>query len=728
MQPSAKRPTIASLQSEIAELRARLEEAEETLRAIREGEVDAVIVSGSQGDRVFSLMETENLHRLMVETMNEAGFALSPDGLLLYCNDRAATLLRRARGALLGRRLDEFVAPQDAGRLRALLDASPRGTADDRVVFCADDGTALPLHLWASRLDRPEAPMICLVGTDLTRLEAERALVEQLEEQQRALSASRAEALDSMAQALAARAKAAQSAQELRETDRRKDDFLATLAHELRNPLAPIRNALETLRLSDGGGPDAIEALAIAERQFAHLVRLLDDLLDLSRITRDKIDLRPEPVELSAIIESAVETVRPLVDTARQRLTVSLPPGPLWLEADAMRLAQVFGNLLNNATKYTGAGGEIRLEVEQQDRDVMVSVRDTGIGIPAALLPHVFELFRQGDPDQVQGHGGLGIGLSLAKRLTELHGGRVEVHSEGPGRGSKLCVLLPLMAEQPARPARHGNIVFHALSDLPPACRILVVDDNRDAASSLASLLERKGGEVRIAFDGPSALEILAEQRPDLVILDIGMPGMDGHEVARRIRAHPEFSRTSLIAMSGLGQKSDRQRSLEAGFDHHLVKPVPFDVLDSLLTTQWGPGPKVPAQRDTGAIPAQPQPDPTVSGRPAQAPRSPADNETPPGTAAPPERRTEVIDLIAASLIHDLAQPLNTAGCYALAARNLASKLDRDVEHLGMALRGIEQQIQLAGTVMDRLRELFHGVRTTRSNSPEDASSHIQDI
>ncbi|AFL72358.1 ATP-binding protein [Thiocystis violascens] len=709
MPGSASHPTIASLQAENAELRARLEEAEETVRAIREGEVDAVIVSGSQGDRVFSLMETENLHRLMVETMNEAGLAISTDGLLLYCNECAATLLKRPRNRLLGRRLDEFVAPRDLRRLHAVLATSPRETADDRVVFLAADGEEVPLHLWASRLDRPEEPLICLVGTDLTRLEADRALVAQLEKQQRAIFASRAEALELMAEAVEAREQAAQSARELQESDQRKDAFLATLAHELRNPLAAILNALEILRQSDVRDPLANRAREVMERQFAHLARLVDDLLEVSRITRGKIALRREPVELATIIDSAVETVRPLIDAAQQRLRVKLPRQPLWLGADQMRLAQVFGNLLNNATKYTGAGGEIRLDVRRQNGAVRVTVRDTGVGIPADLLPRVFDLFQQGDPDQLRVHGGLGIGLSLVRSLVELHDGWVEARSAGPGQGSELVVSLPLAkgrmrtSQRPAKPApprlRDGV-------GLSPDCRILVVDDNRDAANSLAALLELKGGAVHVAYDGPSALAVMDELRPNLAILDLGMPGMDGHEVARRIRARPECRETTLIAMTGRCQETDRQGSLDAGFDHHLVKPVPLDVLDALLLAfQDRPSgdselsgiARIACPESSGPAPRQ---------RFATLIRALEQEQE---TDTERDRQADAMEPIFAALIHDLAQPLNTVGCYAVAARNLAIKSGGDPARLCEALRGIDQQIQLAGTAMDRLRERFRG-------------------
>ncbi len=579
MSESSDRAALASLQAENANLLVRLEEAEEALRAIREG------------DGVFPRTDAQTLHRLMVETMNEAGFALSSDGLLLYVNERAAMLLKWPRTALLGRQLAELVAPQDAERLCRLLDASSQGTADDRVVFVAADGSAVPFQLWASQLDRPAEHTICLVGTDLTRLEADRALVAQLVEQQQAVCASRAEALELMAQAVAAREQAAQAVHELRESDRRKDAFLATLAHELRNPLAPIRNALEILRLGTGGGmtgnPLALKAQEIMERQVAHLVRLVDDLLEVSRISRGKIELRTERVELATVVGNAVETVRPLIDAARQRLEIGLPREPLWLDADPVRLAQVFGNLLNNASKYSGPGGEIRIEARVCDGWVRVAVRDTGAGIPAELLPRVFDMFQQGDPSQLQVQGGLGIGLSLVKGLVELHGGQVAAHSPGSGRGSELVVHLPLVPELARSQTQPGEAAASDLAGTPGRAdplRILIVDDNRDAADSLATLLGLMGGETRVAYDGVSALKALDAATPSLAILDIGMPGMSGHELARRIGARPECRHTTLVAMTGRCQETDRQQSLALGFDRHLAKPVSIEALDALLS------------------------------------------------------------------------------------------------------------------------------------------------
>jgi PAS domain S-box-containing protein len=367
------------------------------------------------------------------------------------------------------------------------------------------------------------------------------------------------------------------SAAALEEADRRKNEFLAMLAHELRNPLAPIRNAVRMLRLNFSDVPELNQLGDMISRQVAHLSRLVDDLLDISRISRGKLILTPEPLELQSVFGTAVESVRALLEAKQHRLTVQLPDEPLWVNGDTVRLIQVFTNLLHNAVKFTGGGGCLTLAAEPSGGEVVVRVRDNGAGIPAELLPRVFDLFAQGNGrDRAQG--GLGIGLALVRNLVALHGGRVEVRSEGPGRGSEFSVRLPLLAgcrepaaapPAPATPAAAGG-----------GLRVLVVDDNVDAVESLAMLLELEGHRVRMVHDGPAALDAARTFRPQAVLLDIGLPGMSGYEVARRLRADPDLNPVRLIAVSGYGSPEDKQRSREAGFDLHLVKPVePADLL-----------------------------------------------------------------------------------------------------------------------------------------------------
>jgi signal transduction histidine kinase/CheY-like chemotaxis protein len=374
---------------------------------------------------------------------------------------------------------------------------------------------------------------------------------------------------------LAERARAESS---LRAGDRRKDEFLAILAHELRNPLAPIRNSLHILQLTAAADPSIAQVGEMLERQVHHLVRLVDDLLEVSRISQGKIELRKESIDLAGVLRTAVEASRPLIDAARHQLRVSIPPEPLTLDADPVRLAQVMENLLNNAAKYTEPGGEIWLTVRAGGGSVRITVRDSGCGISTDMLGQIFDLFTQGDQVGRRAQGGLGIGLTLVKRLVEMHGGSVEAMSKGVGDGSEFAITLPLL--HGVEPGPSSTLRRH----LPvSSARVLVVDDNHDGADSLGFLLRSLGCEVKVVYSGTEALEMLEPYQPTVVLLDIGMPGMDGHEVARRIRRQPRFGNLMLIALTGWGQEKDLNRTREAGFDHHLIKPADVEALETLL-------------------------------------------------------------------------------------------------------------------------------------------------
>jgi PAS domain S-box-containing protein len=372
---------------------------------------------------------------------------------------------------------------------------------------------------------------------------------------------------------------------DLAEADRHKNQFLAMLAHELRNPLAPACSALALLQRLSPEDPNFQSAKEILDRQLRQIGRLVDDLLDVSRISTGKIRLRKAAVELHDIVERAVEISRPLIEARRHELMESLPNEPLWLQADATRLAQVLSNLLNNAAKYTPEGGQIRLTTKRECNTILVQVRDTGIGIAAEMLPRVFDLFTQADRSLDRSQGGLGIGLTLVRRLVEMHGGQVRASSPGPGRGSKFEVWLPIGEKQPESPPHRGQE-----EDVQGATarRILLVDDNRDAAQSLSVLLRAAGHDVCLAHDGPSALALAGTVQPEVVLLDIGLPGMDGYEVARRLRRLSGLEKVLLVALTGYGQEEDRWRSCEAGFDRHLVKPVDLDTLQALLKCPKG--------------------------------------------------------------------------------------------------------------------------------------------
>ena len=369
---------------------------------------------------------------------------------------------------------------------------------------------------------------------------------------------------------------------QLFDEDRKKDEFLATLAHELRNPLAPIRNAVSYLQIKGPPEPDLQNAREIIERQVRQMTRLVDDLLDISRVTRGKIALQRERVGLNLVLTNAVEASRPVIEAARHDLSVTVPSEPLMVEGDVTRLSQVFGNLLTNAAKYTDPGGQIRVTVRREGSDAVVSVSDTGIGISAEHLPRLFDMFSQVAPALERTQGGLGIGLALVKSLVEMHGGRVEARSPGLGKGSEFLVRLP--AVEPARPApaadrpraagpHHGR----------PRRRILIADDNADAAQSLAMMLRVLGHDVRTAPDGQAAVDLAEAFRPELVLLDIGMPRLNGYDAARHLRLQPWSQNVTLVALTGWGQDEDKRRATEAGFDHHFTKPIAPNALDSLL-------------------------------------------------------------------------------------------------------------------------------------------------
>jgi CheY-like chemotaxis protein len=366
----------------------------------------------------------------------------------------------------------------------------------------------------------------------------------------------------------------------LKEADRRKDEFLAMLAHELRNPLAPIRHAVQILRKLGPEEPRLHWARDLIDRQVNHLARLVDDLLDVSRLVQGRITLQWENVDLAAVIAQAREASEPLMQSRHHTLSVTLPDAPLPVRADVVRLLQVIQNLLTNAAKYTPEGGRIELDARRENNRAIIQIRDNGIGLAPEVLPHIFDLFMQGERGLDRSQGGLGIGLTVVKQLMELHGGRVEAHSDGPGRGSEFTVCLPLGTLSPTD--RRSMAAPEPLS-LGALRRILVIDDQVDVAESLTLVLELEGHQVKTALDGPTALELAAEFRPDVILLDLGLPGMDGYAVARQLRARPETRNVLLIAVTGYGREEDRERTRATGFDHHLVKPISLEKLRALL-------------------------------------------------------------------------------------------------------------------------------------------------
>ncbi len=480
----------------------------------------------------------------IVETSDDAIISKTLDGTILTWNAGAERLFGYSAKEAIGQAITLVIPRERHDEERALLERLRQGERIDHfeTVRVAKDGRRIDMSLTVSPMRNAEGNVVgaSKVGRDIThRVQAELVL---------------------------------------RDIDRRKDEFLAILAHELRNPLAPIRNSLHILRLSSSHDPVCERVGDMMERQVNHMVRLVDDLLEVSRITRGKIDLRKECVDMASVVRSSIETSRPLIDAVGHQLSVEFPEEPLMVEGDPVRLAQVFANLLNNAAKYTDPGGRIGIHGSRENGDAVIAVTDTGAGMTRDMLPRIFEMFTQIDRHADRAQGGLGIGLTLVKSLVEMHGGNVWAHSDGPGRGSEFVVRLPLSS---ARAAEHPDAIEEAGRVSPR--RVLVVDDNHDAAESMGILLKLLGADVQVAYGGSDALEVIGAYQPAVVLLDIGMPGMDGHEVARRIRQQPQFRDVMLIALTGWGQEEDRRRSQTAGFDYHLTKPADVEALQKLL-------------------------------------------------------------------------------------------------------------------------------------------------
>jgi PAS domain S-box-containing protein len=473
-------------------------------------------------------------------------FTLSEQGLILEANLTAAGLLGVERRDLVKKPLTRFILPEDQDiyyrHRKQLFETGTPQVYDLRVLRADAD------PFWA-RLETTEAQ-------DANGASVCRAVLSDITARK-------------------------QAEEKLAELDRRKDQFLAMLSHELRNPLAPILNAVQLLQLQKGQNSVQQKALAIIERQVGQLTHLVGDLLEVSRAITGRIQLCQEQVAMSSIVERAVETARPLIDQRRHKLTVSLPPDPIWLYADASRLEQVVTNLLTNAAKYTKEGGRIWLSAQQEGDKAVLRVRDTGLGIAPAFLPQVFDLFTQAQRSSDRSQGGLGIGLTLAKRLVEMHGGTIGVSST-LGQGSEFVVSL-VACPPGAMSVTTQPPATEIAKPTESALRVLVVDDNLDAANALKMLVEEAGHLVRMAYTGPTALAAALDYRPDVMLLDIGLPELDGFEVAKRIRQDPLLRDILLVAVTGYRQATDRQRGLEAGFDHYLVKPADFETLRQIL-------------------------------------------------------------------------------------------------------------------------------------------------
>ena len=528
----------------IKKLQSELEEAQETLRAIREGEVDALVVDGPHGPQLFSLKSAEQPYRMLVEQMQEGAVTLTTAGDVLYCNHFFMQMVGLPPESIVGGRIERFVAPADRARLAEALRAG-RGRYDGHLV--TPDGREIPVYFAVGTFLSDGVESLCLVVTDLTELINTRA--------------ARAEA---------------------EAASRAKDEFIAMLSHELRNPLGAISTAIALLNRIEPVSGLAGRARAAITRQTDHLNRLIEDLLEVTRSLLGKITLVRGPIDLSEMAQRCLIALESVAKLEARSLTIEAEP--VWVDADPTRLEQIIMNLLSNAVKFTPKGGAIRVEARREDGEAVLRVADTGEGIAPQFLPLVFDLFAQGDTNFDRPSGGLGVGLTLVRRLVELHGGRVEAASPGLGKGSVFTVRLPALADEPERRPQSEEALPSG-----PQKRILIVEDDADNREMMHILLESSGHEVHDAADGTSGVEIATRLQPDIVLIDIGLPGLDGYEVARRIRAVLKDG-PRLIALSGYGQPEDKRRAFGAGFDDHLVKPADPTRLASILAEPPGAG------------------------------------------------------------------------------------------------------------------------------------------
>ena len=514
----------------------------------------------------------------LVDSAPDAILNVNSEGIIRLANPAAARQFGYSVDELIGQSTALLFETEDAWpAIWQALNAGTASTTPIELRVRLKNGTVRYFEVSAARWQDGSRTLVTAILRDVNdRRDAELALRES--ERQSREGAKALAALNEILQ---------ESSAKLSAMDRRKDEFLATLAHELRNPLAPLRNGLQLLKLAKDD-PGLLERTRhMMDLQLGQMVRLIDDLLDVGRISNDRIDLNKEVTSLDKVIRQAIETSGPLIDAQQHKLTIDIPAREIVLDADVVRLTQVFANLLNNAAKYTPRNGSISIKAEQRGDAVIVRVIDNGIGIPPEMLPQVFDMFMQVDKSLERAQGGLGIGLSLVKRLVEMHGGHVEAHSKGPGMGSEFVVRLP--AAKIAAADERASLGEHDTPDTSLGRRILVVDDNVDAAMSLAVLLGLMGHETRTAHDGLEAMAVADQFKPDVALLDIGMPKLNGYETARRMRQETWGRQMLLVALTGWGQETDRARSNDAGFNSHLVKPVDIAEIERVLARKRAP-------------------------------------------------------------------------------------------------------------------------------------------
>ena len=528
------------LLEEIQDLRARLEEAEDLLNAIRTGRIDAVVVENQQGSQVYTLQGADQAYRVYVEAMNEGAVTLSNDGTILYANSKFAEFVGGALEQTVGKSFHDYVAGADHDGFAALLRQIGGGSRRAEITLKNHTGLLIPVRLSARQMELGGGPFICLVVTDLSG--------QKLQEQ-------------------------------LREADRRKDEFLAMLGHELRNPLAIMHNVLQVLRKKNGSDGSA-EMRGMIEEQVRHMGRLIDDLLDISRVTTGKIRLESTRFDLVKVLADTVQSYRDGLEASGLTLSLELPNRQLFVQGDKTRIAQVIGNLLHNASKFTDSGGKVTvaLSADVGVNTAAIRVRDTGIGVDGETLRRMFDTFAQADHSIARSRGGLGLGLALVKGLVELHGGTVTAASDGPGQGSEFIIQLPIEGAKSEARREEAQSVCPTRS-----FRILVIEDNQAGALSLQMLLKHLGHVAEVAYNGIDGLAAARRFKPNVVLCDIGLPGLDGYQIARQLRTNEESRQSFLIALSGYGQEEDKQRALGAGFDIHCIKPLNIELLEKYL-------------------------------------------------------------------------------------------------------------------------------------------------
>lgn len=534
-------------------LEARLSEAEETLRAIRAGEIDALIVQGPAGERVYTLRNADYPYRTLVEQMQDGAAILTPSGDIVYCNQSFARLVSKPLQEVIGSPVGGCFEDDARMMLDSLLAI---GFGKRRTRLTAADGRTVDVLLSLTSTTTDEIDRRSLIVTDLTELADAQVGRERAQQQSHA-----------------------------------KDEFMAMLAHELRNPLSAISAALEVLQAAGGREDTAERARTIIGRQTRNLSRLVDDLLEVARVITGKVALARAPLELADTVQRCIAQLEPRMEGRRTHLAVD--GGPHWIQGDPVRIEQIVTNVLSNAIKYTVDGAVIHVKLAAQDGEAVLSITDDGLGIAPDLLPQIFEPFVQGERTLDRSQGGLGVGLTLVRRLVELHGGSVAAFSEGAGRGSTFTIRLPSITPPRAKPASPAM----QLKGKPR--RVLLIEDNRDARETFRMMLELAGHEVMEAEEGRRGLELLKTELPDIAVIDVGLPGLDGYQIASTFRKEPTGDRVVLVALTGYGTPEARERSRAAGFDHHLIKPIDPEALWDLMVEK-APAPPLAGESLTG--------------------------------------------------------------------------------------------------------------------------------